>query len=59
MESVPKIGEVVRVQSGGPAMTVEYIPDDGNYVKCVWFDNNQKLKRNEFKVSILKYCIPD
>jgi uncharacterized protein YodC (DUF2158 family) len=57
MESTFKIGDVVRIQSGGPAMTVEYLTDDYN-VKCVWFNKRQKLKRGEFKTLILKFSDP-
>jgi uncharacterized protein YodC (DUF2158 family) len=58
MESTFTIGEVVTLQSGGPAMTVEYITDGYN-IKCVWFNKRQKLKRGEFKPSILKYTVPN
>jgi uncharacterized protein YodC (DUF2158 family) len=58
MESTFTIGEVVRIKSGGPAMTVEYITDGYN-IKCVWFNKRQKLKRGEFKPSILKPSDPN
>ncbi len=40
-------GDVVRLKSGGPAMTVEQIDPDGDgagtpYVQCAWFDNTEK-----------------
>jgi uncharacterized protein YodC (DUF2158 family) len=31
-----QIGDVVKLKSGGPKMTVESMDNDG--VKCVWFD---------------------
>lgn len=58
MESTFQIGEVVRVKSGGPAMTIEYITDSYN-IKCVWFNKRQKLKRGEFKSSTLKFSDPN
>jgi len=39
-----KIGDTVRLKSGGPLMTiVEAEPDNhGNWVWCEWFHNNDK-----------------
>ena len=31
-----KLGDVVRLKSGGPAMTVTYISDEGK-LQCEWF----------------------
>jgi uncharacterized protein YodC (DUF2158 family) len=46
-----KIGDVVMLKSGGPKMTVEYMPDD-TIVKCVWFIGTT-LHRGEFKIVLL------
>jgi uncharacterized protein YodC (DUF2158 family) len=43
------IGNVVRLRSGGPNMTVEREPpkaDDG--VHCVWMDHTGQARRSEF-----------
>lgn len=34
-----KLGDLVRLKSGGPRMTVEGEPGNGSYVRCVWFDS--------------------
>jgi len=46
-----KVGDVVRLKSGGPDMTVEAIEDD-QYVSCVWFQGNNVL-RNTFGAPLL------
>ena len=40
------VGDVVRLKSGGPAMTVEAI--DGPAVRVVWFDEKQQAHRESF-----------
>jgi uncharacterized protein YodC (DUF2158 family) len=52
-----KIGKVVRLKSGGLPMTIEYKPDELT-AKCVWFDYNNQLCRNEFKINHLKKSKP-
>ena len=46
-----KVGDVVRLKSGGVRMTVELI--DGDAVLCVWFDKND-LKRGGFPSETLE-----
>jgi uncharacterized protein YodC (DUF2158 family) len=46
-----EIGDVVQLKSGGPKMTVEYLPDD-LFIKCVWFVRST-LYRGEFKRDLL------
>jgi len=46
-----KLGNVVQLKSGGPAMTVESV--SGDAVGCVWFDRN-RLFRDTFKASLLR-----
>lgn len=54
------IGDVVRLLSGGPSMTVtKFQPLDDQHepvVRCVWFDPEDESKphRDNFKVSTLK-----
>ena len=44
-----KIGDVVRLKSGGPAMTVTKVGDFGirTIIKCTWFAEN-KNERGDF-----------
>ena len=46
-----KIGDVVRLKSGGPRMTVEDL--SGEYASCVWFENSRAL-RGEFRLQLLE-----
>ena len=39
-----KVGDVVKLKSGGPEMTVEVIAD--NTVSCIWFDKSKLCKRD-------------
>ena len=56
-----KIGDVVRLKSGGPEMTVSQYPfktvDGGEHegqVECTWFDSENRLKHKVFKVEELQ-----
>ena len=52
-----KKGDVVRLNSGGPAMTVvQYYPNHsaGPSVTCVWFYDNTKPSEETFVVDALK-----
>lgn len=44
-----KAGDVVRLKSGGPAMTIEKIGQTGGHeaVFCTWFEKNEQ-KRGHF-----------
>lgn len=33
-----KKGDIVQLKSGGPLMTIQS-PDDGGWVRCIWFSN--------------------
>lgn len=47
-----KSGDIMLLQSGGPTMTVEYV--NGDTVRCVWFDGNHELHREEFNKNSLR-----
>lgn len=53
-----RIGETVRLLSGGPLMTVEssaYSPYDAEHMANVaWFDAGQQLQRAKFTSAILE-----
>lgn len=55
-----KQGDVVRLISGGPDMTVVEYPftdidgkKNGNIVKCQWFNNDKHLKHGTFEIETL------
>lgn len=41
-----KPGDLVRLKSGGPAMTVTKLADDD--AKCMWFESNEFLRQETF-----------
>ena len=52
-----KVGDLVRLKSGGPDMTVE-MDAASNYerkgqIRCVWFEGNKKMQ-NDFVPGTLK-----
>lgn len=49
-----KIGDVVQLKSGGPTMTIEDIEDSGK-VRCKWFDRDQTLYTETFKLDMLEF----
>lgn len=55
------VGDVVRLKSGGPDMTISECPlknahgeDNPNYVKCKWFDKEGQLSNGTFEIGILE-----
>lgn len=55
-----KEGDVVKVKSGGPPMTVESVNADGSYT-CVWFDKDGKKRvpaKDVFKEVVLEKSEP-
>lgn len=52
-----KIGDVVRLKSGGPNMTVDEIMDD-NFVICIWFNPKQEKLRQKFHQDQLEKYLP-
>lgn len=51
------IGSVVRLRSGGPAMTIEQ--DMGADWHCIWFADSAELQRGTFSESDLVSAEPD
>ena len=47
-----KVGDVVRLKSGDPAMTIYSIIDNGCY--CTWFDDNNHKVNDVFNLLTLK-----
>lgn len=50
-----KTGDVVRLKSGGPKMTVKEEGD--SIVSCQWFDRNGKTHTDKFQVVMLEAFI--
>jgi uncharacterized protein YodC (DUF2158 family) len=50
-------GDVVRLKSGGPPMTVVEV--DGDWVTCMWFDDKNKQQTDSFqRVTLQKWVEP-
>jgi uncharacterized protein YodC (DUF2158 family) len=52
-----KVGDIVRLRSGGPRMTVEVILPDmpgGPVVACSWFDENNQHHDRSFAPAALE-----
>ena len=47
-----KVGDVVRLKSGGPEMTVEEISEN-KYITCVWFERNM-VRTHAFRTELLE-----
>ena len=52
MSSTLKIGNVVRLKSGGPDMTVMRIT--GRFAVCQWFDRATNVKAGSFVIEMLE-----
>ena len=53
-----KVGDVVRLKSGGPAMTIDTIEND--QCVCLWFGtDNAELQRRHFMPHVLFSAPPD
>lgn len=50
------IGDVVRLKSGGPKMTILKLMDDT--ISCQWFDRNGKVHTGNFQTAMLDAFIP-
>lgn len=46
-------GDVVRLKSGGPTMTVAVITDRGG-IRCTWFPSDEKAMRDTFNPTSLE-----
>lgn len=47
------IGDMVKLKSGGPTMTVNNVDLD-NYVYCDWFDSHNERHSDKFKADLLE-----
>ena len=53
MADVYDVGDVVKLKSGGPKMTVEKIDED-EFIHCVWFDEMNVTQSQGFPASALE-----
>ena len=51
-----KIGDIVRLKSGGPKMTVTALAED--QASCTWFDRNGKRHDGAFAVATVEAFVP-
>lgn len=51
------IGDIVRLKSGGPKMTILGIDGDESTYACKWFDRNGRLNRDSFQASTIEAFI--
>lgn len=51
MEVKVEVGDVVRLKSGGPMMTVRGVKD--SVIDCVWFDTDNNYHVNKFNIRTL------
>jgi uncharacterized protein YodC (DUF2158 family) len=49
-----KPGDVVALKSGGPRMTVSYIPEGSKSAECMWFDEKKERQHSVFNWSTLR-----
>jgi len=49
----PAVGDVVRLKSGGPEMTVKNITPEG-FVSCIWFDPDGQYDQTTMPASCLE-----
>lgn len=64
MEKIFKLGDTVRLKSGGPLMTVDGFGSKPSFngvgggfngkIKCVWFDSSDKRETAEFHQDALE-----
>jgi uncharacterized protein YodC (DUF2158 family) len=48
------VGDVVQLNSGGPTMTVQNVPDEpDSAMKCIWFSGD-KVEEGHFAPALLK-----
>lgn len=52
-----KIGDVVKLKSGSPKMTIETLKTEENYAYCVWIEDGKK-RDGEFDTRTLKKVVP-
>ena len=57
-KSIFKIGDLVQLKSGGPAMTVNHIYSDGDML-CVWFAGSKDQRARFSSETVHQYTAPE
>lgn len=53
------VGDVVRMRSGGPPMTVTSLDAERNQVCCMWFESRGRPHYYFLKVGVLEPTVSD
>jgi uncharacterized protein YodC (DUF2158 family) len=64
MSSALSVGDVVKLKSGGPEMTVTSIGTAGSMIglgtiECTWFEDGSKKKHGTFRIEMLQIVTQD
>lgn len=52
MNTIPSIGDVVELNSGGPAMVVSQVR--GDHISCVWINSQSNAQAETFYIQCIK-----
>jgi uncharacterized protein YodC (DUF2158 family) len=52
-----KVGDVVKLKSGGPEMTIQELDAVNGMVDCIWFDGKTQ-RRDEFSMETVQKAGP-
>jgi uncharacterized protein YodC (DUF2158 family) len=47
-------GDTVQLKSGGPAMTIDKMNKENEYVSCKWFDGSELQQASFKQTSLIK-----
>lgn len=56
MATAFEVGDVVKLRSGGPAMSIYEVIDDDTVI-CQWFDSGDREQRTDFNIACLVYGV--
>lgn len=49
-----KVGDIVRLKSGGPPMTVVHAANVEQVYQCCWFTREGKIEASDFRIDTLQ-----
>lgn len=55
MSAILEVGDVVRLKSGGPQMTVYELLPDAKLVACIWYDVEGLARSNQRSIDMGGY----